>query len=367
MNFATKYRNELGLVAAIVGVILFTLIFDQAYLSQPVLNITNILHQTSLLGIFALGAAIVIIAGGIDLSSGSVIVFSGSICGLVMLAMSPIDETGAPNVANLGWGLITLAIVATVLSGLMIGTLHTWLITVIRLPPFVATLASLVGLRSLSKVLNPAVSAKLGSEASVVYAPDKFEYLSEWWVALLIFLAFSFACYVLMNHTVWGRHIYALGGNEEAAELSGIRTDRVKWLAYSIGGVTASVAGILYLAKTGSANPATTGVGYELNAIAAAVVGGCSLRGGIGLIPGVMLGVLFLRMVIDSINKVFAKGSDDFQGMIVGFLVVLAVAANEFRRQKSGQRAKFFAGALGITVIPILLILTGMILFVMLS
>ena len=367
MNFATKYRNELGLVAAIVGVILFTLIFDQAYLSRPAINITNILHQTSLLGIFALGAAIVIIAGGIDLSSGSVIVFSGSICGLVMMACAPLDETGAPDVSDLGWSVILLAIAATVLTGLMIGTLHTWLITVIRLPPFVATLASLVGLRSFAKVLNPAVSNLLGSESSVVYAADRFDVLSHWGVALGVFLFLSLACYVLMNHTVWGRHIYALGGNEEAAELSGIRTDRIKWLAYSIGGITASIAGILYLAKTGSANPATTGVGYELNAIAAAVVGGCSLRGGLGLIPGVMLGVLFLRVVIDSINKVFAKGSDDFQGMIVGLLVVLAVAVNELRRQGSGQRAKFFTGALGIAVIPILLILLGLILFVMLS
>lgn len=368
MGFASKYRNELGLLVAIVCVIGFTLIFNQAYLTAPGLNVKNILHQTALLGIFALGAAIVIIVGGIDLSSGSVIVFSASICALVLMACAPVDPaTGVPQTDKIAsWSPVLLAITVTLLVGLMIGTVHTWLITVVQLPPFVATLASLVGLRSFAKVLNPAVSKTLGSEVTKVRADsDSFVYLSEWWVALTVFLTLSAACYFLMSHTVWGRHLYAIGGNEEAARLSGIRTDRMKWLAYSIGAVTASVAGVLYLAKIGAANPATLGVGYELNAIAAAVVGGCSLRGGVGLIPGVMLGVLFLRVVIDSINKVVPKGSDDYQGMIVGFLVVLAVAVNELRRTSGGQRKLFFPGMLGVAVIPILALLVSCVLFVM--
>ena len=368
MGFAAKYRNELGLLVAIVCIIGFTLIFNQSYIDSPALNAKTILHQTALLGIFALGAGIVIIVGGIDLSSGSVIVFSASVCALVMMACAPVhEETGVPETDLLvGWGPVLLAIVVTLVVGLMIGTLHTWLITVVKLPPFVATLASLVGLRSFAKVLNPEISKLLGKEVTKVRADgDTFVLLSEWWVALIVFLVLSLACYILLSHTVWGRHIYAIGGNEEAARLSGIRTDNMKWLAYSIGAVTASIAGILYLAKINAANPATLGVGYELNAIAAAVVGGCSLRGGMGLIPGIMLGVLFLRVVIDSINKVVPKGSDDYQGMIVGFLVVLAVAINEFRGS-SGTRAKsFFPGPLGIAVIPILALLVGLLLFVM--
>ena len=108
--------------------------------------------------------------------------------------------------------------------------------------------------------------------------------------------------------------------------------------------MTASIAGVLYVAKIGAANPSTLAVGYELNAIAAAVVGGCSLQGGVGLIPGVMLGVLFLRVVIDAVAKVVRAGSDDYQGMIVGFLVVLAVAFNELRRQRSGRVSRSFPG-----------------------
>lgn len=368
MGFASKYRNELGLLVAIVAVIGFTLIFNQDYIDEPARNIKNILHQTSLLGIFSLGAAIVIIVGGIDLSSGAVIVFSASICALVLMACAPVDPaTGIPEIHKIeGWPPVLLAIGVTLVVGLMIGTLHAWLITVVKLPPFVATLASLVGLRSFAKVLNPAVSKLLGSEVTKVRADaDNLVLLSEWWIALTVFLVLSAACYLLMSHTVWGRHLYALGGNEEAARLSGIRTDRMKWLAYSIGAITASIAGILYLAKIGAANPATLGMGYELNAIAAAVVGGCSLRGGVGLIPGVMLGVLFLRVVIDSINKVVPKGSDDYQGMIVGFLVVLAVAVNELRRQSGGQKKLFFPGMLGIAMIPILALMVSSVLFVM--
>ncbi|MCH7726739.1 MAG: ABC transporter permease [Planctomycetes bacterium] len=368
MGFAARYRNELGLLIAIVCVVGFTLIFNRSYLTAPGINLTTILHQTALLGIFALGAAIVIIVGGIDLSSGSVIVFSASTCALVLMACAPVDpSTGIPQTGQiLGWSPVLLAIVITLVVGLMIGTLHTWLVTVVKLPPFVATLASLVGLRSFAKVLNPTISKILGSEVTKVRADaEKFILLSEWWVALTVFLVLSGGCYFLMSHTIWGRHLYAIGGNEQAARLSGIRTNSMKWLAYSIGSVTASIAGILYCAKIGAANPATLGVGYELNAIAAAVVGGCSLRGGVGLIPGVMLGVLFLRVVIDSINKVVPKGSDDYQGMIVGFLVVLAVAVNELRRQSVAAKESFFPGILGIAVIPILSLLVGIVLFVM--
>ena len=366
MGFAEKYRNELGLTAAIVAVVLFTLIFNRAYIEQPLLNLTDILHQTSLLGVFALGAAIVIIAGGIDLSSGSVIVFSASICAIVMMICAPQDaESANAALKGIGWWPVLLAIGVTLIVGLIIGTVHTWLITVIRLPPFVATLASLVGLRSFATVLNPAVTALLGDERTTLPAMSiRFGYLGQWWVALIVFLGLSLACYILMNHTVWGRHIYALGGNEEAARLSGIRTDRMKWLAYVIGSVTSSIAGVLYLAKVGSAAPSNMAVGYELNAIAAAVVGGCSLRGGLGLIPGVMLGVLFLRVVMDSIQKVIPKGSDDFQGMIVGLLVVLAVAVNEFRRQSGGARMAFFPGLLGSWMALILGLFLGAVAFV---
>lgn len=366
VGVARRYRNELGLVFAILAVIAITLMFNGDYLQEPQRNIKDILHQTALLGIFALGAAIVIISGGIDLSSGSVIVFAGSICGLVMMVLAPLDNNNVPDTRDVGLGVVILAILASLFVGVTVGTLHTWLITVIRLPPFVATLASLVGLRSLAKILNQAVTAELGTQVTKIPANDiTFAYLSDWRVALVIFVILGFICWFLMSRTVVGRHLYAMGGNEEAARLSGIRTEQLKWLAYTIGAATAAIAGVLYTAKIGSANPATMAVGYELNAIAAAVVGGCSLQGGVGLIPGVMLGVLFLRVVIDSVAKIVRAGSDDYQGLIVGFLVVLAVAFNEMRRQTRGSRKEFFPGWLGVATIPILAGLVGMVLFVL--
>ncbi len=366
MGFAGKYRNEIGLLIGIVMVIAVTLLFNRDYIDEPFLNLKDILHQTALLGIFALGASIVIVSGGIDLSSGSVIVFAGSICGLVMMVLAPSGADGLPNATNVGLPIVVLAIGAALSVGLMVGTVHAWLITVIRLPPFVATLASLVGLRSLAKILNQAVTGQLGESKATVRADDAtFEMLRHWWVALLVFLVLGALCWLLMNRTVIGRHLYALGGNEQAARLSGIPTDRLKWFAYCIGSATASIAGVLYVAKIGSANPSTLAVGYELNAIAAAVVGGCSLQGGVGLIPGVMLGVLFLRVVIDAIAKIVRAGSDDYQGLIVGFLVVLAVAFNELRRQSSAAGRQLFPGAMGIATIPILALLVGAIAYVM--
>lgn len=366
VRFTSRFRNELGLLIAIVVVLLATLIFNRDYINEPTRNAKDILHQTALLGIFSLGAAIVIISGGIDLSSGSAIVFCGSVCALVMLVGAPINDEGMRDATDVGLKVVLLAIAVTLLTGFMIGTLHAWLITVVNLPPFVATLASLVGLRSLAKILNQAVTDQLGNQQTKVRADDQtFELLKDWWVALIIFLVLGGLCWLLMNKTVIGRHIYAMGGNEEAAKLSGIRTDHLKWLTYSIGGVMSAIAGVLFVAKVGAANPSTLAMGYELNAIAAAVVGGCSLQGGVGLIPGVMLGVLFLRVVIDAIAKVVRAGSDDYQGLIVGFLVVLAVAFNELRRGTGESRKQFFAGALGFSTIPVLSLLVGTVLYVM--
>ena len=172
IGFARQYRNEIGLIVAVLLVVGFTLVYNQDYLQQPRRNLQDILHQTGLLGIFWLGAAVVIIAGGIDLSSGSVIVFCGSICGLTMLILAPTGENGLPDASDVGVGVVGLAIAVTLLMGLMVGTLHTWLINVIHLPPFVATLASLVGLRSLAKILNQAVTAQLGNQVTKVRADD---------------------------------------------------------------------------------------------------------------------------------------------------------------------------------------------------
>ncbi len=361
-RLARRYSTELGLLLAIAAVLAIAMFSSDAYGRKPVQNAQEILRQSALLGVFAIGAAIVIIAGGIDLSSGSVIAFSGSICAALMLVLAPVDAAGHRDTSDLSMWIFAVAILGTLFFGFLIGTFHAWLITVVGLPPFVATLASLVGLRSMARVFIQETTGVISDKTDQIYVRDPaFGMLGNtWWIPLVIFLVICFLAWVLMSRTVVGRHLYALGGNETAAHLSGIRTDRLKWLAYCIGAITASIAGILYTAEVGSAAPQVLGKGYELNAIAAAVVGGCSLQGGLGTISGTMLGVVFLRVVIDAVAKIVRFGSaDDFEGIIVGVLVVLAVAFNELRHAGRATSKQFFPGILGIWAIAILTLLCG--------
>jgi len=348
-------RTEWGLLAAIVVVVLLTAAVDtqHVYFTKPGDSAVNVLRQTALLGIFTLGAAVVIIAGGIDLSSGSVIAFSGTVCAIIMVQLAPAEmRQGTP----VGIPVMAAAIAVTLVVGFLIGSLHTWLITVLGLPPFVATLATLVGLRSLGRGLVAYYSQ--GSSQIQIF-DEQFRFLAtSVWIPVLLFLVLAVVVWILMSRTVAGRHLYALGGNETAARLSGLRTDGLKWLAYSLSAMLSSVAGILYICEVATADPEKLGKGYELNAIAAAVVGGCSLLGGVGTIPGTVLGVLFLRVVIDGVAKIIKRSADIYEGLIVGMVVVVAVAFTQVR--EAGRRGKrFLAGPLGVVTILNLSVLSG--------
>ncbi|MCA9102654.1 MAG: ABC transporter permease [Planctomycetales bacterium] len=371
LDWLSLNRTELGLLLAIVLVFVLAgtidpqhTYFDFSARRGAELSFKDILRQTSMLGIFALGSAVVIISGGIDLSCGSVIAFSGSVCATLMLLMAPEAMTGG---SELSLGVIAAAIVGTVLVGFLIGSLHAWLITVIGLPPFVATLATLVGLRSLGRSIIERVTNRMldGTSTQIQIFDDRFRYLAtSIWIPALIFAVLAVLFWLLLSRTVTGRHLYALGGNEQAAHLSGISTTRLKWLAYTLGAVTSSIAGILYIGDQAVADPQTLGRGYELNAIAAAVVGGCSLQGGVGTIPGTVLGVIFLRTVIDGIAKIIKTGADVYEGLIVGILVVVAVAFNQLRTAGSGRK-RFFADALGIVAGVTLVILSALVCWLM--
>jgi ribose/xylose/arabinose/galactoside ABC-type transport system permease subunit len=355
-------RHEFGLLLAILLVVVLTTLFDTQhnYYHRPWPNAREIMRQTSLLGIFALGSAVVIISGGIDLSSGSVICFSGTICASLLLLMAPDRMRGG----EVGPGLPVLlaVIVGTLIIGFLIGSLHAWLITAVRLPPFIATLATLVGLRSFAwAICENVTKATLGGSSSQIQIYDeRFRYLAtSVWIPAVLFVVFAAASWVMLSRTVLGRHLYALGGNEEAARLSGVRIDRVRWFAYCFSAVLSSIAGILYICEVSVADPTTLGLGYELNAIAAAVVGGCSLQGGVGTIGGTVLGTIFLRTVIDGVSKVIKTGSKVYEGLIVGLVVVFAVAFSQTAQLRG--RAGFFAGALGFVAAINLALIFGVI------
>lgn len=364
-GFFQRHRNEFGLLIAILCVVVFTTFISDSYREFPKQNATTILRETALLGIFALGAGTVIIAGGIDLSSGSVIAFSGMAFSSVCLLLAP-KVDGLPQTDQLSVWILVAAFLVTMLAAFLVGSFHAWLITAIELPPFVATLASLVGLRSLAKLLIQDVTqiayASKTRKSTILITDPLFSSLGNvWWVPLLIFAILSIGLWILLSKTVVGRHLYALGGNEQATRLSGIRTDRLKWLAYCIGSMTAAIAGILYTCYVGTSEPTRDGAGYELNAIAASVVGGCSLTGGAGSIAGIVLGSAFLKVVIDSVAKSFESRPDLVEGLVVGVLVVLAVAFNELRGR--GLRKQLFPGSLGVLNVLILTLLAGLITF----
>lgn len=364
-SFWNKNRNEIGLLGAILCVLLFTTFVDDSYREFPAQNAQTILREIATLGIFALGAGVVIIAGGIDLSSGSVIAFSGMMfCSTCLLLAPRVDQI--PQTDSLPVWVLIAALCVTLLAAFLVGSFHAWLITAIELPPFVATLASLVGLRSLAKLLIQDVTQVAYSsstrKSTITIADPLFSSLSNvWWIPVLIFLVLAVGLWILMSKTIVGRHLYALGGNEQATRLSGIRTERLKWLAYCIGSMTAAIAGILYASFVSHSEPSRDGAGYELNAIAAAVVGGCSLSGGAGTVSGIVLGAAFLKVVIDSVAKSFESRPDLVEGLVVGVLVVLAVAVNELRGR--GLKKHFFSGGLGLLNVLILSLLSGLVTF----
>jgi ribose/xylose/arabinose/galactoside ABC-type transport system permease subunit len=339
-------RPEIWLLLANLVVYFGVLTGDQQHNFGRAESLKLLMTETTMLGIFAIGITIVIISGGIDLSVGSVIAFSSIMFTITLHFLSP---QGVMSKAGVGVLPLLVATVVTLVSALLVGVVHALLITILDLPPFIATLGTLIGLRSLGRVI---AQAKFESDKIAVSAPDvrglynsTWEFRFSWldrpllvrWVPLLVFVFVATSAIFIMRKTVLGRHLYALGGNEGAARLSGVRTDRLKYVAYCLGAFCAGLAGILYAAREGQGNSQNLGIGYELKAIAAAVVGGASLRGGIGTMTGTILGALFLTLVVNGIPNIIKIDSTLYEGIVVGVVVILAVAVNQIRGRKFGS------------------------------
>ena len=235
---------------------------------------------------------------------------------------------------------MALAIGLTLLMGLTIGLVHALMINGLRLPPFIATLATMAGLRSLATLLCQNRTINVSFDAYRVLG-------KEAWVTLSIFACVAVFMSILMGWTVLGRHLFALGGNETAARLSGLRTNRLKAVAYGLSGTLSALGGILFTGYSGQAD-SRLGTTYELTAITAAVVGGCSLSGGVGSIRGTVLGLLLTQIVLKG-TGILVKGIDSTQieGLVLGTVVLLAVAFNQrFRRcqRVSSPLDPFFFG-----------------------
>jgi ribose/xylose/arabinose/galactoside ABC-type transport system permease subunit len=233
-------------------------------------------------------------------------------------------RSGPPSVV-----VVVEAIALTLLLGLCIGLFHALLINQLRLPPFIATLATMAGLRSIATLL---------CQNKTINVPfDAFRVLGKQpWVTLSIFGVVAVSMSVLMGWTVLGRHLFALGGNEVAARLSGLRTKWLKAVAYGCSGTLSALGGILFTGYSGQAD-SRLGTSYELIAITAAVVGGCSLAGGVGSIRGTVLGLLLTQIVLKGTGTI-TKGVDSTQieGLVLGTVVLVAVAFNQRFQARRG-------------------------------
>jgi ribose/xylose/arabinose/galactoside ABC-type transport system permease subunit len=321
---------EWGLVAGILVVLVLIHFLDRDHAFFQRYSLQTLLHRVSLFGVLAVGAAMVIIAGGIDLSTGAVVALASVVSAKLLTDWLRGGTTsGQPPSA----GLILLAIAITLLMGLAIGLFHAFMINWLRLPPFIATLATMAGLRSLATILSQNRTINVSFEGYRVWGSNP-------WYTLSIFACVAASLSILMGCTVLGRHLFALGGNELAARLSGLRTRRLKAVAYGLSGTLSALGGILFTGLSGQAD-SRLGVTYELTAITAAVVGGCSLSGGVGSIRGTVLG-LFLTQIVIKGTGIVVRGVDSTQieGLVLGTVVVLAVSFNQLSFRGSVQIAK---------------------------
>jgi ribose/xylose/arabinose/galactoside ABC-type transport system permease subunit len=318
--------QEWGLVAGILVVLAVIYVLDRDHAFFQRYTLQFLLQRVSLFGVLAVGAAVVIIAGGIDLSTGAVVALASVVSAKLLTEWL---RRGGASTEPPSAGIVVLAIGLTLIMGTLIGLVHALMISGLRLPPFIATLATMAGLRSLASVLcqNKTINVSF----------DAYRLLGkEFWVTISIFTCVALFMSVLMGWTVLGRHLFALGGNETAARLSGLRTNRLKAVAYGLSGTLSALGGIMFTGLSGQAD-SRLGTTYELTAITAAVVGGCSLSGGVGSIHGTVLGLLLTQIVLKG-TGIIVHGIDSTQieGLVLGTVVLLAVAFNQRFRGMSG-------------------------------
>lgn len=291
-----------------LGVIVIVLSFiSEDFLT--VTNIFNVLRQISINALLAFGMTFVILTGGIDLSVGSILALSGALsAGMIAGGTDPI-----------------LAVIAGLAAGTLMGAANGLLVAKGRVAPFIATLATMTIYRGLTLVYTEG--------RPITFSNDSFSLLGKGYFLEIpvpvIWMLLSFLIlYYLLRNTTFGRHIYAVGGNEEAAVLSGIRADRVKIRVYAISGLFASLAGIILTSRLSSAQP-TAGVAYELDAIAAVVLGGTSLAGGRGWIAGTLVGAMIIGVLDNGLNLL--NVSSFYQQVVKGGVILLAVLLDRSR------------------------------------
>lgn len=300
-DFLSKFRP---IILLIVFSVIITILRPNFISSN---NLLNVLRQTSINAIIAAGMTFVILTGGIDLSVGSILAFSSAIGAYILVS---------------GYGVVA-AVLICLLIGVLAGALNGLIITKGKAQPFIATLATMTLLKGATLVFTQGkpisvlnVEKLAGFRA--IGAGSIFSIPTPVYIMGIVFIV----CYFILNNTKIGRYIYAIGGNEEASKLSGLNTDSVKIKSYIINGLFAAMAGLILTSRLVSAQP-NAGDGYELDAIAAVVLGGTSLAGGQGSILGTIFGALIIGILNNSLNLM--NVSSYYQMVVRAIVILLAV------------------------------------------
>jgi ribose transport system permease protein len=305
-------RNNMGILIGLFVLCIIISVINHNFLSSN--NLLNVLRQTSTNLYLALAMTMIIILGGIDLSVGSIMAVVG------VVTTSLIAFLGAP---------VLVAVAAGLLVGVLIGAVNGYVAATTIIPPFIITLATMNIARGAAYVLTDGKPVRVMS--------DSFNFIGSGYIGgilptpVLYLLILLILCYFIMNKTKLGRHMYAVGGNAEAAKFSGINIKKVKFFAYAFSGLMAAIAGIVLASRMFSGQP-TAGNAAELDAIAAVVLGGTSMTGGYGRIGGTVIGALIIGVLSNGLNLMGV--SSFWQFIVKGIVILVAVYADVIKRRK---------------------------------
>lgn len=322
MHGITRLRAAVSLAVleiVLVGLSLF-LVFAAPHFATPE-NLLNVLRNVSMQGLIALGMTMVIIAGEIDLSVGSMVAFSGCLTAWTTLFLNS-PPIGLPIAVAVGVGIFV-----SLLAGFLLGALVGLLRTSYGVPSFITTLALLTALTGAAELIT--------NGFPLTPFPAWYNFIGGGYLfgipfpALVFLLAFG-VTHLLMNHTTFGRSVYAVGGNAEAARLSAINVTMIKTMVLALTATLAAASGIMQSSEIMSGT-ATTAKGWELDVIAAVIIGGTSFSGGVGRVWGTMVGVLFLGVIMNGMTLM--NVSEYWQHVVRGVLILLAVLLNRLEQR----------------------------------
>ncbi|MBM2292998.1 ABC transporter permease [Sulfitobacter pseudonitzschiae] len=313
----------LGPILALVVLVIVGAALNGNFLSAA--NITNVLSRSAFIGIIAVGMTFVITAGGLDLSVGSMAAF---IAGLMILVMNAMLPAMGP-----GWPLVFVGMLTAMVAGTLAGFVNGFLITTMRIEAFIVTLGTMGIYRSLVTWLADGGTLSLDFGMRSVIRPIYFDGILGISWPIIVFALVAIIGELVMRRAAFGRHAAAVGSNDQVARYSSVNVNRVRMLTYVFLGMLVGVATIMYVPRLGSASP-STGVLWELEAIAAVIIGGTMLKGGFGRVWGTVIGVLILSL-IDNILNLTDGVSPYLNGAIQGVIIILAVILQRDKKAES--------------------------------